>query len=156
MEILIQATPEKAARLVAAIVAQRLRTRPELVLGCATGRTMEGLYRELIRLHREERLDFSGCRTFNLDEYVGLAPEDPRSYHRYMSERLFDHVDIDLANTHLPDGLATDLEAEARRYEAAIALAGGIDTQLLGLGASGHIGFNEPLSSADVAHPREG
>ncbi len=147
MEILIQATPEKAARLVAAIVAQRLRTRPELVLGCATGRTMEGLYRELIRLHREERLDFSSCRTFNLDEYVGLAPEDPRSYHRYMSERLFDHVDIDLANTHLPDGLAADLEAEARRYEAAIALAGGIDTQLLGLGASGHIGFNEPLSS---------
>ena len=147
MEILIQPTAEQAATLTAALVAGRLRKKPDLVLGCATGRTMEGVYEELVRLHTEEGLDFSKCQTFNLDEYVGLAPEDERSYHAYMREYLFDRVNIDLINTYLPDGTAPDLEAEARRYEHAIRQAEGIDLQLLGLGETGHIGFNEPLSS---------
>ena len=146
MEILIQSSAEAAAKLTAAVVASRLRAKPDLVLGCATGRTMESVYDELACLH-EGGLEFSQCRTFNLDEYVGLATSDERSYHAYMFERLFERVDLKPENTFLPDGTAPDLEAEARRYEAQIALAGGVDLQLLGLGEAGHIGFNEPLSS---------
>ena len=147
MELLIRPTAEHAARLAARLVADRLRAKPDLVLGCATGRTMEQIYAELVRAHREGGLSFAGCRTFNLDEYVGLAPDDPRSYHAYMKTHLFGQVDVDPRNTSLPDGTASDLGAEARRYEAQIAASGGIDLQLLGLGATGHIGFNEPLSS---------
>ena len=147
MELIIRPTAEHAARLAARLVADRLRATPGLVLGCATGRTMERIYAELVRAHREEGLSFAGCRTFNLDEYVGLAPDDPRSYHAYMQAHLFGHVDMDPRNTFLPDGTAADLGAEARRYEEKIAASGGVDLQLLGLGATGHIGFNEPLSS---------
>jgi glucosamine-6-phosphate deaminase len=105
------------------------------------------VYRELIRLHREEGLDFRHVTTFNLDEYVGLPPEHPASYHAFMRERFFRHVNLDPARTHLPDGMAGDLVAEGRAYEDRIADAGGIDIQLLGIGADGHIGFNEPTSS---------
>ena len=146
MEILIQDSAAAAAKLTAQIVANRLRAKPDLVLGCATGRTMETVYDELARLH-EQGLEFSKCRTFNLDEYVGLAASDERSYHAYMRERLLERVDLKPENTFLPNGTAPDLEAEAQRYEAQIVLAGGIDLQLLGLGEAGHIGFNEPLSS---------
>lgn len=147
MEILILPSPDAAEKLAARLVADRLRAKPDLVLGCATGRSMEGIYRELSRMHRDDGLDFSGVRTFNLDEYVGLAPSDPRSYHSYMREHLFDAVNIDLSNTRIPNGAAEDLEGEARQYEALIASVGGIDLQMLGLGSTGHIGFNEPLSS---------
>ena len=147
MELIIRPTAEHAARLCARLVADRLRAKPDLVLGCATGRTMERIYAELVRAHEAGGLDFSGCRTFNLDEYVGLSPEDPRSYHAYMLERLFRRVNLSPRNTFLPSGTAPDLAAEARRYEAQIAELGGIDLQLLGLGKTGHIGFNEPLSS---------
>jgi glucosamine-6-phosphate deaminase len=92
-------------------------------------------------------LDFSLCRTFNLDEYVGLAPEDERSYRYYMNRRFFSQVNLDQRNTHLPNGMASDLEAECREYEQKIQRCGGIDLQLLGLGHAGHIGFNEPLSA---------
>src|ERR1700722_1858563 len=129
------------------MVARELRANPSLVLGLATGRTMEAVYRILVRLHLDEGLDFSLCRTFNLDEYVGLAPEDARSYRYYMNRRLFSQVNLDLRNTHLPNGMATDLEAECREYEQKIGRCGGIDLQLLGLGQAGHIGFNAPLSA---------
>jgi glucosamine-6-phosphate deaminase len=147
MQIVIR--PDEAAvhRLAASMIAARLRTKPDLVLGCATGRTMEGIYDRLVTLHQEEGLDFSAVRTFNLDEYVGLEATDPNSYHTYMRERLCERVNIDPANTHLPNGVAEDLAAEAARYEEAIRGAGGIDLQLLGLGRTGHIGFNEPLSA---------
>jgi glucosamine-6-phosphate deaminase len=108
---------------------------------------MEAVYRILVRLHRQEHLDFSLCRTFNLDEYVGLAPEDERSYRYYMNRRFFSQVNLDQRNTHLPNGMASDLEAECREYEQKIQRCGGIDLQLLGLGHAGHIGFNEPLSA---------
>lgn len=147
MEILILPSPEAAEKLAARLVADRIRAKPDLVLGCATGRTMEGIYRELVRFHREGALSFERVRTFNLDEYVGLSPDDPRSYHAYMQQHLFDNVDLARANTNLPRGDADDLPAEARRYEALIATVGGIDVQLLGLGSTGHIGFNEPLSA---------
>ncbi len=147
MEVIIQPNPEAAAALVARIVARELRLNAHLVLGLATGKTMERVYRHLVRMHQQEGLDFSLCRTFNLDEYVGLFPSDPNSYRHYMEHHLFRHVNIDPRNAHLPNGLAPDLEAECRRYEATIERAGGIDLQLLGIGKAGHIGFNEPLSA---------
>ena len=147
VEILIRPTPAHVARLVARIVSDRVRAKPELVLGCATGRTMEAVYDEIVAVHDAGHVDLARVRTFNLDEYVGLSPEDPRSYHHYMRERLFDRVGLSLERTRLPNGVAPDLAAEARAYERAIADAGGIDLQLLGLGATGHIGFNEPLSA---------
>ena len=147
MEAIIRPDPESAALLVARLIARELRANPSLVLGLATGRTMEAVYRLLVRMHREEGLDFSLCRTFNLDEYVGLAPGDTRSYRHYMDRRLFSKVNLDLRNTHLPNGQAADLDAECRDYEEKILRCGGIDLQLLGVGRAGHIGFNEPLSA---------
>jgi glucosamine-6-phosphate deaminase len=147
VEVVIQIDAEAAALLVARIIAKELRANPHLVLGLATGRTMGAVYRLLTRMRLQEDLDFSLCRTFNLDEYVGLSPDDVRSYRHYMNEHLFRHVNIDLRNTHLPDGQAQDLDAECRNYESAIAKFGGIDLQLLGIGQAGHIGFNEPLSA---------
>lgn len=147
MEVIIQPNQELAAGLVARIVAHELRANPHLVLGLATGKTMEYVYRHLVRMHRDEALDFSLCSTFNLDEYVGLFPSDPNSYRHYMDHHLFRQVNIDPRNTHLPNGLATDLDGECRQYEALIHRFGGIDLQLLGIGQAGHIGFNEPLSA---------
>jgi len=147
VEILIRPSAAHVARLVARLVVDRVRAKPDLVLGCATGRTMEAVYDELVAEHRAGRVDLGRVRTFNLDEYVGLPPDDPRSYHHYMRERLFDRVGLPPERTRLPNGVAPDLAAEARAYEHAIAEAGGIDLQLLGLGETGHIGFNEPLSA---------
>jgi glucosamine-6-phosphate deaminase len=147
VEAIIRPDPGSAALLVARLVARELRGNPPLVLGLATGRTMEAVYRLLVHMHCEEDLDFSLCRTFNLDEYVGLAPGDTRSYRYYMDRRFFSQVNLDSRNTHLPKGQAADLEAECRDYEAKIQRCGGIDLQLLGLGQAGHIGFNEPLSA---------
>jgi glucosamine-6-phosphate deaminase len=147
MEAIIRPTEDSAARLVEQIIAGELRRNPSLVLGLATGRTMEAVYRLLVQNHREQKLDFSLCRTFNLDEYIGLAPGDPHSYRYYMNEHLFSQVNLDLRNTHLPDGMAKNLEAECREYEAKIKRCGGIDLQILGIGKAGHIGFNEPLSA---------
>ncbi|MEI8063725.1 MAG: glucosamine-6-phosphate deaminase [Verrucomicrobiota bacterium] len=147
MEVIIRPTETAAATLVARVIARELQARPQLVLGLATGRTMEKVYDELAREHREDGLDFSLCRTFNLDEYIGLPTTDSHSYRHYMNMQLFQRVDIDLRNTHLPDGMATDLKAECAHYESEIRDCGGIDLQLLGIGRSGHIGFNEPLSA---------
>jgi len=147
MEVIIRPTADAASDLVAALVAKELRARPDLVLGLATGRTMEGVYAKLATRHRDDGLDFSRCETFNLDEYIGLPGSDPRSYRHYMDTHLFDKVNVIPALTHLPNGVAADLGAESRRYEGLIKEAGGIDLQLLGLGEAGHIGFNEPLSA---------
>jgi glucosamine-6-phosphate deaminase len=147
VEVIIQPNDESAAELVARIVAKELRANPHLVLGLATGQTMERVYRHLVIHHKERELDFSLCSTFNLDEYVGLFPSDPNSYRHYMEQHLFRHVNVDPRNTHLPNGMAHDLDAECRLYEATIQRFGGIDLQLLGIGKAGHIGFNEPLSA---------
>jgi glucosamine-6-phosphate deaminase len=147
MEVIIRPDANAAARMVAHIIANDLRANPRLVLGLATGRTMESVYRFLVEMHVREGLDFSLCRTFNLDEYIGLSGDHPQSYRHYMHERFFRHVNFDLRNTHLPDGVAEDPEAECLAYEAMIQQAGGIDLQLLGIGRAGHIGFNEPLSA---------
>ncbi len=147
MEVIIQPSADAAAEFTARIIAGEVRRRPATTLGLATGCTMEAVYAALVRLYREERLDFSACRTFNLDEYVGLRSDDPNSYRTYMNRHLFDKVNILPANTHLPDGMANDLDAECAKYERLIAAAGGIDLQLLGIGWTGHLGFNEPLTA---------
>jgi glucosamine-6-phosphate deaminase len=147
VEVIIRPTAEAAAELVARMIGRELRSNPHLVLGLATGRTMELVYAKLVRMYRAERLDFSLCRTFNLDEYVGLPGSDRHSYRHYMNHHLFLQVNIDLRNTYLPDGTAPDLESECARYEALIQRFGRIDLQLLGVGRAGHLGFNEPLSA---------
>jgi len=147
MEVVVRPTKPEASWLAARLIAAAIRENPQLVLGLATGRTMERLYAKLVQMHREEGLDFSLVRTFNLDEYIGLAPDDPNSYRHYMNHHLFDHINIDKRNTHLPDGMTKDETGEGARYEAAIRAVGGIDLQLLGIGRAGHIGFNEPLSA---------
>jgi glucosamine-6-phosphate deaminase len=114
------------------------------VLGLPTGRTPVSLYRELVALYRAKRIDFAATTTFNLDEFVGIGARDPRSYRSFMQSHLFDHVNLPARRIHFLDGGASDTAAECARYERAIRSAGGIDLQLLGLGANGHIGFNEP------------
>jgi glucosamine-6-phosphate deaminase len=147
VEVIIRPDEGAAAMLVARMVAKEIHANPSIVLGLATGRTMEAVYALLVQMHKNEGLDFSLCRSFNLDEYVGLGPENPGSYRYYMNEHLFNHVNIDIRNTHLPEGTVTDLDRECERYEALIQRNGGIDLQLLGVGKAGHIGFNEPLSA---------
>ena len=139
----------RIASRIAAIVSDRRSSGRRAVLGLATGSTPIGVYRELVRLHVEEGLDWSGVVTFNLDEYFPMAPDSPQSYHRFMWENLFDHVNIDPRNVHIPRGdiPREQLPASCHAYEQAIAAAGGIDFQLLGIGQTGHIGFNEPGSS---------
>ncbi len=136
------------AESIASVIRERNAFGQNAVLGLPTGSTPMGVYRELIRLHREEGLDFSGVVTFNLDEYYGLQPNQLQSYHRWMFEHFFDHVNIPRDQIHIPDGTIAldDLEDYCRRYEADIERAGGIDVMLLGIGRNGHIGFNEPFS----------
>ncbi len=147
MEVIIRKNAEEATLLAAKLLAAQIRRKPSSTLGLATGRTMEELYSHLARMHHSENLDFSLCRSFNLDEYIGLSPEDPNSYRSYMNTHLFSKVNIDIRNTHLPHGDAPDLAKECEDYEKRMVECGGIDVQLLGIGRSGHIGFNEPLSS---------
>lgn len=145
MEVVILSDAGAAARLGASIVAHLVTAKPGAVLGLATGSTPRGLYAELVRMARDEGLDLSGVTTFNLDEYVGLEPSDPESYHAYMQRELFDHVAV--KRSWVPDGMAADIPAACAAYEAAIDAAGGVDLQVLGLGHDAHIGFNEPTSS---------
>jgi glucosamine-6-phosphate deaminase len=136
------------ARDIAALIRARQAAKRTAVLGLATGSTPLGLYAELVRMHREEGLGFSNVVTFNLDEYFPILPASPRSYRHYMQAHLFDHVDIPPGNTNIPDGrfASESIEAHCRDYEDRIRAAGGIDFQILGIGRTGHIGFNEPGS----------
>jgi glucosamine-6-phosphate deaminase len=140
-----------ASRWAAHYIAKRIgeavgRERP-FVLGLPTGSSPLGIYRELIALHRKGELSFSRIITFNMDEYVGLPPDHPQSYRRFMQDNFFKDIDIEPKNTHIPDGTALDLETECRAYEEAISASGGIDLFLGGMGSDGHIAFNEPGSS---------
>lgn len=137
------------AREIADLIELRSKSGKPAVLGLATGSTPLPLYAELIRLHRDEKVSFHSVLTFNLDEYEGLGPTHPQSYRCFMQENLFRHLDIPAANIHIPDGLTKDAPKHCAEYEAAIRAAGGIDLQILGIGRTGHIGFNEPPSSAD-------
>jgi len=147
MEVIIQPKFEEACRIAGEIIALTIRAKPNAVLGLATGKTMEPVYEELVRRHQDNQIDFHQITTFNLDEYVGLDPEHPSSYHTFMRQKLFNHVNIPASQTFFPDGLANDIPASCARYEEKIRHANGIDLQLIGIGADGHIGFNEPVSS---------
>lgn len=149
MEIIIESSPMAASDLAARRIARLVRAKPDAVLGLATGSTPLDLYKTLIQMHREDGLDFSRVRTFNLDEYLGLPPSHPQSYHFFMWQNFFDHINIDPTQVHFPSGLVSgsEIENSCANYEAEIARCGGIDLQILGIGSDGHIGFNEAGSS---------
>src|SRR2546428_4732714 len=147
MEVIIQRDYEQMSKTAAQIVVEVLNTKPNAVLGMATGSTPLGLYQELVRLHKEEQLDFSRVTTFNLDEYVGLPVNHPQSYHYFMHEHFFQHVNIPRHNINIPSGTTSNYPAFCQWYEKRIAECGGIDLQILGIGSDGHIAFNEPGSS---------
>ncbi|WP_349673978.1 glucosamine-6-phosphate deaminase [Lacrimispora sp.] len=132
------------SRKAANIISAQIIMKPNCVLGLATGSTPVGAYKQLIEWYNKGDLDFSRVKTANLDEYKGLTRDNDQSYYHFMKQNLFKHVNIDLTNTHIPDGMESDAEKEAARYEEILRNLGGIDLQILGLGHNGHIGFNEP------------
>lgn len=140
----VEADHDGAGRMAARLVDEAIHIKPEIVLALPTGTTPVPMYRQLAVLHAERRTDWSRVTTFNLDEYVGVGPDHPESYTHYMATQLFSRVNLPPERRHLPDGLAPEPAAEARRYEAAIDDAGGIDLAVLGVGVNGHLGFNEP------------
>ncbi|MDN5332354.1 MAG: glucosamine-6-phosphate deaminase [Tepidanaerobacteraceae bacterium] len=144
MKLIIARDYEEMSKKAAQIIAEEIKKKPNLVLGLATGGTPVGTYRELVKMYKNGEVDFSRVITFNLDEYLGLSPDDERSYHYYMYSNFFNHVNVKPENIHIPNGVAEDIDEECRRYDEAIEKAGGIDLQLLGIGVNGHIGFNEP------------
>lgn len=147
MEVIIKADYKQMSAEAAARIADLVYHQPNAVLGLATGSTPLGLYKELIRLHRDDGLDFSKVTTFNLDEYVGLPASHERSYNYFMWDNLFNHINVNPSNIHIPNGMASDMDAYCLWYEEEIEAYGGVDLQILGIGGDGHIAFNEPASS---------
>lgn len=138
------------SRQAANIIAAQVILKPDCVLGLATGSSPIGTYRQLVERYKNGDLDFSRVRTVNLDEYRGLPVTHDQSYRYFMNDNLFHHVNVDLANTHVPDGMAADMAAECRRYDEVVRALGCADLQLLGMGHDGHIGFNEPCDHFPV------
>lgn len=149
MKVRVFDTSDEMGLAAAKLFAERIKSKPDIVLGLATGSTPVKMYDALVRLAEEDELDLSRVVTFNLDEYIGLRTDHDQSYRYFMNEHLFDKISIPKENTHVPDGMASDLEAMCAAYEETIKKAGGIDLQLLGIGGNGHIAFNEPGSGAD-------
>ncbi len=147
MRIIKAADYEEVSRRAAMLIAAQVLMKPDAVLGLATGSSPVGTYENLVAWHKAGYLDFSGVTSVNLDEYVGLEGTNDQSYRFFMNEHLFSHINIPVERTHVPNGLAADVAAEGKAYDAMIAALGGIDLQLLGIGNNGHVGFNEP---ADV------
>lgn len=147
MRVIIVSDYDALTEEAAKIIKNKIDKKPDLVLGLATGNTPLGVYKRLIQFHQEEGLDFSKVKTFNLDEYVGLNPKHPRSFHYFMWNNLFNHINIKEENVYIPRGDVKKLKDYCRWYERKIKEMKGIDLQLLGIGRDGHIGFNEPGSS---------
>ncbi len=147
MEFIVAKNYEEMSRKAADVIAELVARKPSCILGLATGSTPEGLYAQLVKDCQEGKISFKDVSTYNLDEYRGLENDHPQSYHYFMEQHLFNHVNIDLAATHVPDGSNPDAAAACADYEAAIKASGGVDLQLLGLGHNGHIGFNEPADT---------
>jgi glucosamine-6-phosphate deaminase len=150
MRVIIAKSYEEMSKIAAREIAKLLYIKPEAVLGLATGSTPEGVYKELIELNNQNKIDFSKAVTYNLDEYKGLSGNHPQSYRYFMNTKLFNHINIDKDKTHVPNGIAADIEKECCVYDEAIEKSGGIDLQLLGIGRNGHIGFNEPSDSLNL------
>ncbi|MDI6782721.1 MAG: glucosamine-6-phosphate deaminase [bacterium] len=147
MNVIIVKDKEEMGKVGAKIIAAEMKKKAIFVLGGATGSTPVPVYKELIRMHKEEKLDFSSVISFNLDEYVSLPGTHDQSYRYFMNTNLFDHININKKSTFVPDGMAKDVGASCARYEEMIKDVGGIDVQILGIGSNGHIAFNEPPSS---------
>ena len=147
MKIIIASDYEHMSKITAQMIAKGIKNKHDLVLGLATGGTPIGAYKELIKLHKANGLDFSGVTSFNLDEYIGLAVTDKNSYNYFMRENLLKYININPNNVYVPKGDSENPEDFCRRYEDKIKKAGGIDLQLLGIGRDGHVAFNEPGSS---------
>lgn len=148
-KIVTLSSPDEVADHVAGSIAAAIERQPNLVLGLPTGGTPVATYRRLVDQHRTRRVDFARVVTFNVDEYLGLGSHHVQSFRYFMQRQLFDHINISLANTHVPDGMAKDPDLAAADYERKIQSAGGIGLQLLGIGINGHIGFNEPGAGID-------
>ena len=144
MRIIVTKSYEEMSMEATKIVAGQMYLKPESVLGLATGSTPLQMYKQLIAVHETVGLDFSRARSFNLDEYIGLAPENPQSYHYFMQQNFFSRINIKPENIYIPNGMAEDIEAEGKYYDSLIDQMGGIDLQVLGIGQNAHIGFNEP------------
>ena len=150
MKIIVKKDYESMSRAAGEIFIEAIRANPNITLGLATGSTPKGMYQELIKCHREEGLDFSKVKTFNLDEYIGLSHDHPSSYGYYMDTQLFNHINIDKRNVFIPDGKTECLEEHCKEYDKLILDSGKIDLLLLGIGEDGHIAFNEPGESLSV------
>ena len=144
MRVIIAKDYNEMSKFAAEEMASDINKNPNIVLGLATGGTPVGMYKELIKMNKKEKVDFSNVKTINLDEYVGLDGDHDQSYRYFMNENLFNHININKNNTFVPNGLATDIETECKDYDKRVSELGGIDVQLLGIGNNGHIGFNEP------------
>ena len=144
MKVIITENYNDMSRKAADIIKNLLIKKNDAVLGLATGSTPIGLYKYLIEMNKDHVIDFSKVKTVNLDEYIGIGPDDSQSYRYFMNTNFFNHINIDKNNTYVPNGLAKNLEEEGRRYDKVIADLGGIDLQILGIGNNGHIAFNEP------------
>jgi len=149
MEVVICKTKEEASKLAAAMITAQVKKNPKTVLGLATGSTPVLMYREMAKAVKAGKVSYKQVKSWNLDEYVGLPGTHDQSYRYFMDENLFKLIDIQRKNTHVLNGLAKDLDAECRAYEAQIKKAGGIDLQVLGIGSDGHIAFNEPGTSLE-------
>ena len=147
MEIIIQPSNHQIATVTANIISEAIQKKPNLILGLATGSTPIELYNILVKMHTENGLDFSKVTTFNLDEYIGIPSDHPQSYHTYMSQHFFNHVNIPVENRYLPQNTTDNLASSCEKYEKRIVDTGGIDIQILGIGTDGHIAFNEKGSS---------
>lgn len=150
MKLIVEKDYEEMSKKAAGILVEEIKNNPSITLGLATGSTPVGMYKEIIKRYKKEELDFSNVKSVNLDEYVGLDGSSPSSYRYFMNENLFDHINIDKANTHVPDGKADDLEVSTKKYDKLIDDIGGVDIQILGIGTNGHIAFNEPAGELSV------
>ncbi|AWK49923.1 glucosamine-6-phosphate deaminase [Clostridium beijerinckii] len=144
MNLIIVENYDEISKLAAINIKDVINKKPNAVLGLATGSTPLGTYKELIKMNKENEVDFSNVTTVNLDEYIGLSENDTQSYRYFMNENLFNHINIKKENTFVPNGLAKDIDEETKNYDKRIDELGGIDIQFLGIGANGHIAFNEP------------
>ncbi len=147
MKVIVEKNYEKMSKKAAQLVKHQINEKPDSVLGLPTGGTPLEMYSQLITMYKRGEVDFSKVATFNLDEYYGLSPDHPQSYHYYMYNNFFDHINIKEENIHILDGKTQNIKKECEEYERKIEQAGGIDLQILGIGPNGHIGFNEPSQS---------
>ncbi len=144
MRVIVCDSYDQLSSVAADMIVRQINKKPDSVLGLATGSTPLGMYKELVRINKLKGVDFSQVTTFNLDEYVGLDPKNPCSYHYYMYDNFFAHININKERINIPNGISNDIEKMCKEYDKKIEEAGGIDLQILGIGHNGHIGFNEP------------